>query len=158
MLRNAFVSQFELAGAGCYAVATPTEALRLLNSDDGLKYVLYNFDIEYFNTPESIRCIQAACPDVLIIGTSNGFHRKDFAALGVDHYLPNPWTVKLCIDVLLGRIGDCAQCHLPLPLRNPKAGEQVSSWQCSFCGNQYLAVRDDTFPEDVLRNVRHTTM
>ena len=155
-VRRMSVTYLEGAGAGCYVVATPPEALRLLESDDGLKYVVHDFDIEPFDTAESIRSIQAARPDVLIVGTSGSFHRGDFAALDVDHYLPKPWTVKELIDVLLGRIGDCGECGLTLPLRWPKPGEQASSWVCAFCGSCYRAVRDDTVPEDVLRNARRS--
>ncbi len=154
LVRRMYVTCLEDAGAGCYVVATPLEALRLLESDDGLKYVVHDFDIGRFNTAESIRTIQAARPDVLIVGTSGSFRREDFAALGVDHFLLKPWTVRNLFNMLLGRIGDCLSCGLTLPLRRPKPDEQATSWVCAFCGSCYRAVRDDSFPEDVLRNAR----
>ncbi|UCE59460.1 MAG: response regulator [Phycisphaerales bacterium] len=154
MLRKAFVNQIEHVGGGCYAAATPPEALRLLNSDDGIKYVLHEFEIDDFDTPESINSIQAARPDVMIVGTSDEPRRKHFAVLNVDRFVKKPWTVKELIEAIMGRFGDCTECGLLLPLRRPGPDEQGRSWECAVCGSLYNAVLDDTFPEHLHRNAR----
>jgi CheY-like chemotaxis protein len=106
LLRRLFVSALQTCGAACYAAATPAEAIRLLEHDAGIDYVVHDFDTGSLSAAASIERIRAMRPDVLIIGTSGTYRRGDFAALGVELYLQKPWHVTDLVNVLLRRIGD----------------------------------------------------
>lgn len=54
----------------------------------------------------------------------------------------------------LSSIDECACCKLPLPLRLPKPGEHVGSWQCVQCGYRYVAVIDEYRHPDLLAHIR----
>ncbi|MFQ5591777.1 MAG: response regulator [Phycisphaerae bacterium] len=158
VLRRMSVSLLEGAGAGCYSVQTTGEAVRLLTKDNGIKFVIHDYNLPGITARESIETIKATRPDVLIIGTSGGLHRKDFSMLGVDHYLRKPWQVKTLVDVVFGRLGECAECGLELPLRRARPGEEESSWACAFCRSRYRGVSDSTMPEDLLSNARRADL
>jgi len=154
LLRKTFVSMLESAGGGCYAVETPTEAIRLLENDEGLRFVILDYDVADGSIGEIIERIKVTRPDMVIVGTSGDYRRDDFVAIGVEYFLHKPWHVDDLINVLTGRLGKCAECGLPLPLRRPKPGEHAGSWMCAFCGSRYCAMLDENFPPDVLQNVR----
>jgi len=152
--RSLSVSLLESAGAGCYAVESPGEALRLLEKDEGLGYVIIDCGTSEIALDTAVKMIQAARPDIVIVGTSETDRRDRFARLGVEHFITKPWRVNDLINLLTGRIGNCVECALPLPLRRAQPGEAAQSWVCGVCGARYHAVLDDTFPPDVLQNVR----
>ncbi len=154
LIRRTLVSQLESCGAGCYAVATPAEALRLLEKDEGLGFVIHDFRLGEGDVALSIRAMKETRPDVVIVGTSAVDHREDFAEMGVEHFLRKPWQIRNLINTLTGRIGNCASCDLPLPLRRPGPEEVGTSWVCGYCGARYRAVFDDTAPPDHHFNVR----
>ncbi len=154
LLRRLFVSMLEAAGAGCYGVESCSEAVRLLETDEGVKYLIHDFDMPNTDSAESIARIREARPDVTIIGTSGSYRREDFARLGVEHFLQKPWRVNDLINALHGRIGNCTECGLALPLRQPRPGEKALQWACSFCGSPYRAVFDDALPKEIMENAR----
>jgi CheY-like chemotaxis protein len=154
LVRGVFVSLLERCGATCYAVATPAEGLRLLRSDEGIKFVVHDFEFPDADLAGSIEQIRAARPDVLLVGTSAAPNRQAFAALGVEDYVQKPWGVRELIDVLSGRVGPCAGCGLVLPLRRPRPGETPESWVCSACGSLCRAVRDDDAAPGIWQNAR----
>jgi CheY-like chemotaxis protein len=154
LLRRLFVSMLEAAGAGCYGVESGTEAVRLLRTDDGVKYLIHDFDMPNTDVAASIASIREARPDVTIIGTSGSYHKEDFARLGVEHFLQKPWRVNDLVNALHGRIGNCSECGLALPLRQPRSGEQAQHWACAFCGTRYRSVLDEAFPSEIRANAR----
>jgi hypothetical protein len=77
-----------------------------------------------------------------------------FEEFGVQHVLPRPWRIEDLVNMLTGRIGCCVECGLQLPLREPRPGEEASSWECAYCGSRYRAVMDEDFPPDMRQNVR----
>ncbi len=48
----------------------------------------------------------------------------------------------------------CNSCGLPLPLRLPRPGEAASSWECCYCNNRFHATLVDSYPPEILANVR----
>lgn len=154
LLRKAIVGTLEDCGAACYAADSLAHAERLLVKDEGLAYAILDFDMPASTPAEAIEKITTIRPDVVIIGTSGLYHREDFAALGVERFLQKPWLTSDLINVIMGRIGKCMECGLPLPLRRPKRDEEGERWMCAFCGSRYRAILDDSFPPDVMRNAR----
>ncbi len=154
IVRRAMFSMLENTGAGCYAAENSAEALRLLENDEGIEFVIHDHDMPPASTAESIERIKAIRPDVVIVGTSGSDRRDDFAALGVEHFLQKPWRCDDLVNVLIGRIGNCDQCGLALPLRLPRPSEQAGSWVCTHCGSRYRAVLDDASPADAMGNAR----
>ncbi len=156
LIRRTFVGMLESSGAGCYAAANLGEALLLIENDAGIQYVILDYDMPNCDASEAIEKIKAARPQVVIVGTSAVDHRDHFAGLGVEHFLQKPWLGVDLINTLSGRIGNCVECGLPLPLRRPKPAEEASRWVCAFCGSHYRAMFDDDMPHDTLHNVRPT--
>lgn len=153
-IRTVSVSLLERAGAGCYAVDTATQALRLLANDDDIRYVILDCDMPNTDSRALVEKIRAVRPNVTIVGNSGSGHRDDFAAMGVKHYLDKPWRIEDLINTLAGRIGKCVSCGIPMPLRRAKYGETASRWECSNCNARYQAVLDLDSPENTRSNVR----
>jgi CheY-like chemotaxis protein len=143
-IRHVLVRQFDQRGAGSYAVGTPAEALRLLLADDGIAYVVVDFDLPQPALDDAIHRIRAVRTDAVLIGTSGSIRRDEFSKLGVEHYLQKPWRAGDLINLLLGRLGNCVDCGLYLPLRSPRANEAAVSWICAGCGGRYRGVLDDS--------------
>lgn len=152
--RRWFVSLLEGVGAGCYAVETVDEALRLLTNDEGLFFIVLDLDTPGLNPAEAIQSLRASRGDTVVIGATENLPEGDKLPFGLQHILPGLWRVDDLIKTLTGRIGNCVECGLPLPLRKPQTDEPPAHWECCNCGARYAAVFDDDFPPDVLRNVR----
>ncbi len=152
--RKWLVSVIENAGAGCYAVESASQAMRLLANDDGLQFVVLDYDTLSDDLERVIREFRSARPDVVIVGNSPLDHRESFARLDVNLFLQRPWRVNDLVDLLTGRIGNCVKCGAPLPLRRPGPGEHGESWICQTCGADYSAVLDDDASADSIANVR----
>lgn len=151
--RTLFLSVLEKSGAGCYAVATLEDALRLLTNDEGIQYVLLNQNMRNDAGPSAADSIRSLRPDITIVSTGAPGESNEATAKGFERMLCHPWRLEDLIDILAGRIGKCLECGLRLPLRRPRQDEQATSWACSHCGARYRAVFDADLPPDVLRNV-----
>ncbi|MCK4660920.1 MAG: response regulator, partial [Phycisphaerae bacterium] len=152
-IRRVEVAGLERIGAICHAAENGEVALRILERDRKIEFVVLDYDIPGTNIRRLVEGITALCPNVVIVGCTGGSHREEFAALGVDLYLPKPFTIGDLVNVLTGRIGNCVDCGLPIPLRRPRPGEAAESWQCRGCGSHYRAMFDESFPPQVLSNV-----
>ena len=73
MYRALSVSMLEGVGAGCYAVNSPTEALRLLEQDGELLFVLLDFELPNAGTRPFVEQVKTLRPDVTIVGISGGW-------------------------------------------------------------------------------------
>lgn len=151
-IRHVLVRQFDQRGAGSYAVGSPAEALQLLAADDGIAFVIHDFDLPHQDLARDVARLRAARPAALLIGTSGSIRREDFARLGIEHYLQKPWRASDLINLLLGRLGNCVDCGLFLPLRRARAGEHAASWICAGCGGRYRGVFDETVRAELHRN------
>ena len=152
-LRRLFVNVLEYAGAGCYGVGTPARAVRLLEADHGIGFVIHDFDMPRPEVAASVAKIQAVRPDVEIVGTSARPRPGDFAAYGVERSVRKPWMIHDLINALRDRIGDCVECGVTLPLRRPKADEPAKNWVCTVCGARYSGLLDEDHPAEVMQNV-----
>jgi len=144
----------EGVGAGCYAVETTDDAIRLLEKDEKIRFVLLDYGLPNADARTTVLRIRASRPDVIIVGISGSGRRDDFAAIGVEYYLEKPWRIDDLINLLTGRLGNCVTCGIPMPLRRPVAGETGCRWECCNCGARYLAMLDEDGPGDILSNVR----
>ncbi len=154
--RTFSISLLESVGASGHAVESPNEGIRLLEHDEGLKFVVMDYNIPNTKPAETVKRIRQARPDAVIVGTSGAYHRDDFAALGVKHFLQKPWRIDDLINTLTGRIGSCIDCGLPIPLRHARTdvGETATGWICQGCGARYHAVFDDEAPTETRRNAQ----
>lgn len=152
--RRWLISMLENTGAGCYAVESGEQALRLLGNDDGLQFAVLDHETAGEGLADLVDRIQSDRPDVVLVGSSQGDHRQAFESAGVSLFLQMPWQARDLINLLTGRIGDCVGCGMPLPLRRPRTGEPGESWVCVNCGAAYLAVLDEDASPDTIRIVR----
>lgn len=154
LLRRMFISMMESAGAGCYAAQTPAEMMRLLEKDQGIQFVVIDYDVPAGSPETVVRQLKAARPDVVVAGTSTAYHRDEFTAIGVDRFLQKPWRAEDLINLLAGKFGNCDDCGLALPLRHAGPGDAARSWVCAFCGSRYRGVMAEDCPPDIVKNVR----
>lgn len=153
-IRHRLNRECEALGCVCHAAETHQTALRLFKRDPGIRFVCLDYDVRQGDVRLLVEDLEANRPEVTIVGTSQQDRREEFAAMGVERFLQKPWRIEDLIRLLTGRIGNCADCGLPIPLRRPQPGEVASSWVCAGCGSRYFAVLDDDFPPDVISDVR----
>ncbi|MCG3138932.1 MAG: Regulator of RpoS [Phycisphaerae bacterium] len=153
-IRQTFVQMLERCGATTYAAGTSSEALRLLQADSGIQYVIHDMELPGIDTGKSIAALRQARPDLVFIGNSSTSQSEQFAVWGVKYFLQKPWRVENLISMLSGQIERCVQCSQNLPLRQAQPGENARTWVCAFCGHTYQAVIDDSLPSDWLTNIQ----
>jgi DNA-binding response OmpR family regulator len=150
--RNLAVSMLENGGAGCYAVSTVDDALPLLENDDGIQCVMMRHEPANPTEQRGFDAIRAVRSDITIVGICGPDSAHDVPAGRFEHVLCDTWRLEDVSSILTGRLGNCLNCGLRLPLRRPRDDEEATSWACSHCGAHYHAVFDSNFPPDVLRN------
>ncbi len=153
-IRHRLSSELEARRCICHAADTHETALALFKRDPGIKFVTLDPETPGGEVRVLVRNLKTIRPDVTIVGSSGQDRREALAAAGVERFLRKPWTVEDLINLLTGRMGNCGDCELPIPLRRPQPGEVARSWVCAGCGSRYFAVLDDDFPPDVISNVR----
>ncbi len=152
IMRRVSVSMLESCGAACYAAQNLETAMRLLEADRRLCFIILDHDLPgVYAAVERIRSMRS---DITLIGTSKNPVRDAFAALGVELFVQKPWRGDDVINLLLGRLGDCVECGLTLPLRRPKPAETAELWACVYCGACYHALFDPDAVPDTLANAR----
>lgn len=156
MNRRWFVSLLESVGAGCYAVESVGHALDLLRSDAGLEFVLLDLDGSEDEPARMVGSIRDVSGGVTIVASSVRDRSDECAALGIPHFIEKPWRIDDLINRLSGRLGNCAECGLPLPLRWPRDEDAANSWECAGCGAVYAAVFDHGAPAKVQLNAHRT--
>lgn len=100
LTRGLSISLLESAGAAGYAVETLAEGLRLIEKDEGLRYVLLDNQLADTSPAEAVDRILSARPDMIIVGVANEYARSQFAAAGVDCFVQKPWRVESLVGVL----------------------------------------------------------
>jgi DNA-binding response OmpR family regulator len=151
--RRTAVSLLESTGATCYGVATLPDGLPLLSNDDGLRFVAIDSE-STSDLAGAVAEIRKVRQDTTILGTSNENRRELFASAGVDLFMRKPWRMENLVNLLTGRLGNCLECGLQMPLRRARPGESPLSWACNFCGARYLGVVDDGIPANIVANAR----
>jgi len=97
--------------------------------------------------------LRALRQDLIVIGSSESDDRQQFAALGIDYFLPRFWDSAGLHELLIQRVGECPACGLELPLRRPLPGDQAEDWSCARCGGRFRAVLLSDASEDDKQNV-----
>lgn len=154
LIRNVFVAMLEQCGAGCYAVRTPAEALRLIENDGGIQFVLLDIEIPDSDPADIVKQIKVVRSNVAVIGTSTSHRWEEAAAMGIELFLQKPWRIEDLINLVAGKIGACVDCGLPLPLRRPGPNDAPRSWVCRGCGARYRAILDTEASAETLRNAQ----
>ncbi|MBP7933748.1 MAG: response regulator [Phycisphaerae bacterium] len=157
MNRRWFISLLESVGAGCYAVESLEHALDLLRNDADLEFVLLDLDGSQADPAWMVASIREVASRVTIVASSLRNRMEECASLGIPHFIEKPWRIDDLINRLSGRIGNCAECGLPLPLRWPREGDVVGSWECAACGTIYSAVFDHGAASGMSLNARAIT-
>lgn len=99
--------------------------------------------------------LRALRENLIVVGSSdNENDAEHLAKLGIELFLHRFWDADDLHSLLIKPIGACGECRLPLPLRWPLPGDEVSSWACSMCGARYQAVMRADASEDLQRHVR----
>lgn len=99
--RRMAVSMLEAAGAGCYAVATHEEALRLFDSDQDIQFVVLDDNIAGSELPALVRELQTRRPPVILVGNGDTDRRAAFQDLGIERFLFKPWRGIEFVDLFL---------------------------------------------------------
>ncbi len=99
--RRMAVSMLEAAGAGCYAVGTHEEALRLFDGDPEIRFVILDDNIPGVEISVLIRRLKARRPEVVLIGNGHKDRREVFESLGVERFLIKPWRGIEFVDLFL---------------------------------------------------------
>ncbi|MFH1418707.1 MAG: response regulator [Planctomycetota bacterium] len=152
--RHLVTSELEQAGCVCHSAATHESALGLFKRDPNIDVVILDFSMPDGEPAHLVRQLRAIRGDVKIVGTSSVPRAAQFAAIGVDRFLEKLWQINDLINVLRGRLGNCTECGLPIPLRRPEPSETPANWMCAFCGARYASVLDRDFSPDIIANVR----
>lgn len=97
LLRQLAVAQLQGAGAGCYAAESCNEAIRLFEQDEGIEFVLLDYDMPGIDTGQLAHRLRAIRPHVTIVGNSSMDRRAAFAEIGVSGFLFKPWSVDTLI-------------------------------------------------------------
>lgn len=162
--RRLAASALRQVGCFCHAAHDGPTAERLLRQDATIDLVLIHAetaDRENFSWRPTLdlalalRCIR---PGITIVVSSRYDGREALRPAGVSLLLREPWGVEDLVNLLTGRIGNCVDCGLPIPLRRPRAGETPLHWECAACGARYLAVFDDLALPDSLGHVRKVSV
>jgi DNA-binding NtrC family response regulator len=83
----------------CHGAQTHEEAIRIFAHDSDVRYVLIDYEMSRSNPLALIKRFRSLRPEVEIIGTGSEEHRKDFESIGVNSFIPKPWTVPEFLEV-----------------------------------------------------------
>ena len=128
----------------------------MVEHDEGMRLAVLSHGILCGDKFNFVQALKATRLGIVVVGTGTAEDRASFLTIGVDLFLERPFVIDDLIDLVAGRIRNCADCGLPLPLRRPRSGDAARSWVCRGCGARYYAILDDECSADVLNNVRGT--
>ena len=97
------VASLERAGCTCYAAESEGLALRLFETDSGIRYVVLGCETPAEDVRQTLDHIRGLRPDVVLVGSGGKGRREEFAALGMDLFLPRPWRAEDLIGTLQNR-------------------------------------------------------
>jgi CheY-like chemotaxis protein len=105
-VRASSVKCLERAGCTCYAVESRGLALRLLDSDSGIHYVVLDCEMPDEEARRTIDRIRGLRPDIALVGSRGSGRGEEFAALPLDLFVPRPWRAEDLIETLQTRSVD----------------------------------------------------
>jgi CheY-like chemotaxis protein len=99
LMRRAVTRLLRGAGAVCLCTGTQDQALVLLASEPVLDLAILDFQMPGGDVGRLVRRLHWLRPALPLVGTSGSDRRSEFAARGVDRFLPKPWALDDLIDV-----------------------------------------------------------
>jgi CheY-like chemotaxis protein len=100
------VNRLERAGCTCYAAESHGLALRLLETDSGIHFVVLGCEMPDEEVRRTIDHIRGLRPDIVLVGSGGNGRGEEFAALGMDLFIPRPWRAEDLIKTLQTRFVD----------------------------------------------------
>jgi len=154
VVRHTYLAQLQQIGCRCHTAASYSEAIAILGRERGIRLVVTDHGVHGDSTQEFVHRIRESAPDVVIVGSSGSDCRAELASLGIERFLKKPWRIGDLYALLSRAVTKCRGCGWPLPLRLPFPGDPGEIWGCSFCGEEYHAIRDENAPPYLLTSVR----
>ena len=99
LVRGAVTRLLRGAGAVCIGAATHDEAVVLLEFEPRLDLAILDFHMPDGDVGRLVERLRWRRPALSLVGTSGLDRRSDFAARGVDRFLPKPWEIDDLIRV-----------------------------------------------------------
>jgi len=100
------VDCLERAGCTCYAAESHALGLRLLETDSGIQYVVLGCERPDDEVRSTIDRIRGLRPEVALVGSGGNGRDEEFAALGLNLFVPRPWNAEDLIEALQTRFAD----------------------------------------------------
>jgi CheY-like chemotaxis protein len=127
MLRRAVTRVLRGAGAVAVCAGTHDQAIMLLAFEPLLDLAILDFHMPDGDVGNLVRRLLMQRPDLTVVGTSALDRRSEFAARGIDTFLPKPWSLH---DLLLAT----GSRRRPAGLREPKFPDSPRSVPASGDG------------------------
>ncbi len=99
LTRSAVARLLRGAGAVCLGADTHDQAIALLELEAPLDLAILDFQMPDGDPGCLARHLRGRWPFLPVVGTSGLGRRSEFAARGVDRFLPKPWTLDDLIQV-----------------------------------------------------------
>jgi CheY-like chemotaxis protein len=99
LMRLAVARLLRGAGAVCIGTDTHDQAVGLLGFEPLLDLAILDFQMPDGDVGRLVRRLHGQRPSLPVVGTSGSDRRSEFAARGVDRFLPKPWTLDDLIHV-----------------------------------------------------------
>jgi len=99
LMRLAVARLLRRAGAVCIGAGTHDEAVVLLSFEPALDLAILDFQMPDGDVSRLVRRLRLQQPRLPLLGTSGADCRSEFAARGVDDFLPKPWALDDLIRV-----------------------------------------------------------
>lgn len=106
LMRSAVARLLRGAGAVCIGAGTHDAAVALLSLEPALDLAILDFQMPDGDVSRLVRHLRQQRPQLRLLGTSGADCRSEFAARGVDDFLPKPWAIADLIHV-----ADWAEAH-----------------------------------------------
>ncbi len=92
----------QLQNIGCrhHAAESYERALKTFEADKDIKVVIIDYDPEHGDLEATIENLRQLRPDTRIVGISAAFRKKEFAELGIEHFLLKPVLAATLIGML----------------------------------------------------------
>ena len=99
LLRQAVTRLLRGAGAVCFGTGTHDQAVILLAFEPLLDLAILDFQMPGADVSRLVRRLLQQRPGLALVGTSATDRRSEFTALGVEGFLPKPWSLDDLIRV-----------------------------------------------------------
>jgi DNA-binding NtrC family response regulator len=99
-LRKVSSALLRRRGCSCFTAESHALALRLVEADPGIEFVVIDFDMPGEDLFATVSRMLQLRPELLLIGTSGSARADDFRRVGVDRFMPKPWSFDDLLDLI----------------------------------------------------------